>query len=81
MFGDEPSIADLSLAGELGNLEAFNFPLKEKFPSIDKWLNVEMKSIPGYLKIHNKGAGKLKKVIPLMVARRAEADLELKGKL
>jgi len=48
MFGDQPSIADLSLAGELANLEGFNFPLKEKFPSIDKWMNQEMMSIPGY---------------------------------
>ena len=38
MFGNEPSIADLSLACELGQLESFGYPLIERYPSIGTWL-------------------------------------------
>lgn len=55
MFGDFPTIADLSLACELANMEGIKYPLKEKFPSIHKFLYVNMMSIPGFKKIHDKG--------------------------
>jgi len=32
MFGDKPSIADLSLASELTPLIAYGFPLEKEFP-------------------------------------------------
>ena len=66
MFGDKPSIADLSLAGEIGNMEAMNFPLKEKFPSIHKWLYEDMMSIPGFKKVHDKGVRKVVKSIKML---------------
>ena len=32
MFGDEPSIADLSLGGEITGLVSFGYPLQENYP-------------------------------------------------
>ena len=55
MFGDKPSIADLSLAGEVSQLEAINYPLKQKFPSIHTWLYENMMGIEGYKTAHVKG--------------------------
>ena len=37
MFGDEPSIADLSLACELTQLEGIQFPMAEMYPKIHAW--------------------------------------------
>ena len=58
MFGDKPSIADLTLAGEIGQLETINFPLKTEYPSIYKWFYVNMLSLPGFKVIHYKGIAK-----------------------
>lgn len=56
MFGDAPSIADLSLGCEITNLEAIDYPLKEKFPSIYRWRYVEMASISLYKEIEDRGS-------------------------
>ena len=56
MFSDQPSIADLSLAGEITNLEGIAYPLKDKFPSIYEWMYVHMMSIPKFKELHEKGA-------------------------
>ena len=69
MFGDKPSIADLSLAGELGNFSAMDFPMKDKFPSIYKWLHEDMMSIPGFKEVHDKGVINLKKALPMLDER------------
>ena len=48
MFGDKPSIADISLACELGHLESVNFHqdiLEKQYPSIFKWLYTDMMGI------------------------------------
>ena len=65
MFGDDPSIADLSLACELGNLSAIDhlYPLKEKHPSIWKWLNEDMMNIEGFAKVQNIGVPRVKVII------------------
>ena len=59
MFGDKPSIADLSLACELGQLESFGFPLREKYPSIGKWLYEYMMESQNFKKIHEDGIAKM----------------------
>ena len=62
MFGDEPSIADISLACELGHLESINFHndiLKPKYPSIYKWLYTDMMALPEYKKIHEETTARL----------------------
>jgi glutathione S-transferase len=59
MFGNKPSIADLALACEVANLKSINFPLAEKFPSIHKWLYVDMMSLEGFKEVHHKGMAKL----------------------
>ena len=66
MFGDEPSIADLSLAGEILNLEGIKYPLQEKFPSIHKWLYTDMMSIEGYKKVHQKGIESVKELAQML---------------
>jgi glutathione S-transferase len=50
MFGDEPSICDLSLACELTQLHAVGKEsmLKENYPSIHHWFYVNMMSIPAF---------------------------------
>ena len=65
MFGDKPSIADLALASELGNLAAIDhlWPLKEKHPSIWKWLHEDMMSLEGFAKVHNIGTPRVKVII------------------
>ena len=65
MFGDLPSIADLSLACEVANLEAIKFPLAEKFPTISEWMN-NMLAIPGFKEIHDKGVSKVCKMIGML---------------
>jgi glutathione S-transferase len=55
MFGDKPSIADLSLAGEVTNMVLTDYPLKENNPTIYKWLYEDMMSIAGYKEIHDRG--------------------------
>ena len=55
MFGNEPSIADLSLACELAGLELIQFPLDKKYPSIYKWLYGDMMKIEGFKKIYDIG--------------------------
>ena len=68
MFGDKPSIADLSLACELSQLEAIGFmtELEKQFPSIHHWLYVNMMGIPGYKAIHDKGMLSLKRYVSLL---------------
>ena len=56
MFSDHPSIADLTLACELTQMEGINFPLKEKFPAIHQWMYEHMMSIPQFKKIHEMGS-------------------------
>ena len=58
MFGPNPSIADLSLAMELLQLEGINFHnevLKVKYPGIYKWLYTDMMEIDGFKEISKKG--------------------------
>ena len=55
MFGDRPSIADLSLACELTQMDGVGFPFKEKYPSIDEWLHGHMMSIDGWRQVYLKG--------------------------
>ena len=58
MFGNEPTIADLSLAMELLQLEGIDFHkkvLKVKYPSIYKWLYSDMMEIYGFKQIFEVG--------------------------
>ena len=48
MFGDQPTIADLSLAMELIQLEGIDFHnkiLKPKYPGVYKWLYTNMMEV------------------------------------
>ena len=76
MFGDFPTIADLSLACELANTEGIKYPMKEKFPSIHKWLYVNMMSIPGFKKIHDKGVPTVVGNIAILQENMDEAKQE-----
>ena len=82
MFGDFPSIADLSLACELANMEGIKYPLKEKFPRIHNWLYNNMMSIPGFKMIHDKGVPTVVKNISIiqenMDEEKREAEEEAK---
>ena len=71
MFGDKPSIADLSLAQELTSLEGIKYPLKEKFPSIYEWMYVNMMQIPGFEQVHTQGAKKLTYIIKTLEKRNS----------
>ena len=58
MFSDFPSIADLSLACELTQLESINFPL-HKFPQINSWFYESMMSIEPFKSTHLEGSKKV----------------------
>ena len=58
MFGDKPSIADLSLAGEVTALVAFEYPFAADFPQVQEWFN-EMLKIPSFKRVHEEGKEKL----------------------
>lgn len=77
MFGDLPSIADLSLAGEIANCEAMKLPIEKLHPSVYKWLYTHMMSIPGYAKIHNIGIPKMKKTIRALKGNDDDKEKEL----
>ena len=76
MFGDKPSIADLSLAYELTQLDGIGFApvLEEKFPTIHEWMYVQMLSIPEFRKINAVGADKVRYVVKALNQRYAEQD-------
>ena len=76
MFGDFPTIADLSLACEMANMEGIKYPLKEKFPSLHEWLYVNMMSIPGFKKIHEKGVPTVVKNITIIQENMDEEKRE-----
>jgi hypothetical protein len=58
MFSDKSSIADLSLACELTQLETINYPL-HKFPEINHWFYESMMSIEPFKKVHLEGSKKV----------------------
>ena len=61
LTGNKVSIADLSLGGEIQTLLAVdNFPLEKEFPLIWKWHSEHMMTIPGYRKVCEIGAKKLR---------------------
>ena len=60
MFGDKPSICDLFLATEIGQLMAVDYPFEKEYPSIHEWMMKHMLGLPGYKKIHYEGEGKLR---------------------
>ena len=53
MFGDKPSIADLSLACEMTNLLASGYDLHANYPQIADWYSNHMMSIPSFKKLHD----------------------------
>ena len=69
MFGDQPTIADLSLAFELQQFEGIDFQnthLKTEFPSIYQWMYVDMMEIDGFKKIWTKGNGLVTKILGIL---------------
>jgi glutathione S-transferase len=81
MFGDEPSIADISLSVELANLvEIENFPLLEKHPSIHKWLYEDMMSVPGYKPLHDRTMKHISPFFAALKVQRKERELEAKSR-
>ena len=57
MFGSEPTIADLSLACELAQLSAINFPMTD-YPKTVKWLEL-MLALPEMKEVHKDSIPKL----------------------
>ena len=55
MFGDEPSIADLCLFGEITYLIGMEYPFDVEYENILKWYTEGMLSIPEFKEIHQKG--------------------------
>ena len=74
MFGDQPSIADLLLAGELTQLEGVGMEsfLKENSPSIHKWLHEEMCSMPIFKEIHEQGVAKVAFIVKALDKKYAK---------
>ena len=81
MFGDQPSIADLSLACEIANLTAMKFPLKEEYPTVHKWYYESMMTIPGFKEVTDKGIIPLSKNIPMLEEMLKDVDRDAKPKL
>lgn len=67
MFGDKPSIADISLACELTQCVAFDYPFEAKFPEVTKWLFEYMMEVASFKKLHDEAVAKLKHVIGYMI--------------
>lgn len=80
MFGDKPSICDLSLACELTNLEAINFDLA-KFPEVNKWLYTHMMSIPEFKHYHEQGSQKLTRILQIIAHKKKKAAQQKDAKL
>ena len=72
MFGDQPSIADLSLACELTTLDAFDYDMKGKFPRIHRWLTVDMPKIPGFSEIDEEGVNAFRMIVAFANKRKAK---------
>ena len=53
MFGDKPSIADLSLACELTQIASAGFPLREKYPAIGDWFFNSMMTVKCFKELHD----------------------------
>ena len=72
LIGNQPTIADLSLAMELGQLEGIGYmeTLKEKWPSIDKWLHESMRSVDGFSEVYDEGTKAIVKLISLIAKKR-----------
>ena len=72
MFGDQPSIADLSLAQEITQLEGIKYPLKEKYPSIYEWMYVHMMELPGFVEVYKEGSKKIIFIISSLEKMKAK---------
>eukprot|EP00355_Strombidium_rassoulzadegani_P000139 CAMPEP_0168609458 /NCGR_PEP_ID=MMETSP0449_2-20121227/1219_1 /TAXON_ID=1082188 /ORGANISM="Strombidium rassoulzadegani, Strain ras09" /LENGTH=126 /DNA_ID=CAMNT_0008649607 /DNA_START=203 /DNA_END=580 /DNA_ORIENTATION=- len=59
LFGEEPTIADLSLACELIQLQAIDFPLKEKYARIHKYVYDDMMKIEAFRHFNEEGGVKV----------------------
>ena len=85
MFGDTPSIADITLACELASLEGINFmpEMKEKYPTIHEWLYTHMMSYPEYKEIHDQGTKVMCRSIPILEKKLAKlkAKMEAEAKM
>ena len=62
LFGSQPSIADLSLACELTELEPMKFNY-DKYPKIKKWLYQDMMDVQGFKNVHDIGTKKLNSIV------------------
>ena len=65
MFGDKPSIADLSLGGEVTSLVAFNYPLEKEYPQIHEWFHGPMMKIESFKKLHTDAVSKLQYIVSM----------------
>ena len=74
MFSDKPSIADLSLACELTQLESINYPL-HKYPEINSWFYEHMMSVKEFKAVHLEGSKKVTKVIKMLAERLNDAKM------
>ena len=80
MFGDKPSICDLSLACELTNLEAANFDFT-KYPEVNKWLYTHMMSIPEFKHYHELGSKKFTRIVQIIEHKKKKAAQKKDAKL
>lgn len=72
MFGDKPSIADLSLACEITNLMASGYDLGKHYPGIHTWIMDAMMTIPSFKSLHDESLPRTRAFYKLMREKQQE---------